>query len=96
MSTGTDGYAGLLSFFVQRLFTSNTSGICVSIRDMRFPQLLTRKKNSEQLNRKDAQVFARAKELASLRLEQCITDLQIFIPAVKDKTRSPLRKINLP
>jgi len=63
---------------------------------MRLPRLLSRQKVSEHLTEKDAQVFARAKELASLRLEQCIADLQISIPAVKDKDLSQLRKLNLP
>jgi hypothetical protein len=36
------------------------------------------------MSRQDEKVFAEARELAQLRLEQCIADWQIFSPAFQD------------
>jgi len=62
---------------------------------MKLPLFPARKKSPEYLSTTDEEVFAQAKELASLRLEQCIADLQIVVPKVQDATRPPLRKVNL-
>jgi hypothetical protein len=49
------------------------------------------------LSRQDEEVFNQAKELASLRLEQCLADRQISLPSVTDRpsTMQLLSKVNL-
>jgi hypothetical protein len=49
---------------------------------MKFPHF--RSKNVEGLSKQDETVFAEASELALLRLEQCIADLQIWAPKRPD------------
>jgi hypothetical protein len=44
-----------------------------------FPHFPSRQKTAK-LTRQDERVFAEASELAQLRLEQCIADLQIWPP----------------
>lgn len=58
-----------------------------------FPQFSSRRK-AEQLSKQDEVIFAEASELAQLRLEQCIADLQIWVPATSDplRPRRPLKK----
>jgi hypothetical protein len=51
-----------------------------------FPQFSSRRK-SHQLSQQDEAVFAEAKELAQLRLEQCIADREIWVPATGDGLR---------
>lgn len=63
---------------------------------MRLPYFSARKKSPQHLTKQEAEVFAKAKELATLRLEQCLADLQIVVPSVKDASRHPLRKLDLP
>ena len=46
---------------------------------MKLPPFLSRKK-IEAISKEDEQVFAEAKELALLRLEQSIADLRIWTP----------------
>lgn len=57
-----------------------------------FPQFSSRKK-PEQLSKQDEVIFAEASELAQLRLEQCIADLQIWVPATDPlRPRRPLKR----
>jgi hypothetical protein len=65
------------------------------MRDMKLPHLPARKNSLGKLSKQDEEVFAQAKELASLRLEQCIADLAISAPTVKDTNRHPLKKLDL-
>ena len=62
---------------------------------MKLPYFVSRKKVHD-LSKHEEQVFAEASELALLRLEQCIADLQIPVPIMKDTIRprgpQPLRK----
>jgi hypothetical protein len=51
--------------------------------DMKLPHFSLRKK-VERLNRQDEEVFAQAKELALLRLEQSIADRRILAPTMND------------
>lgn len=62
---------------------------------MKLPHLPARKNSVGKLSKQDEEVFAQAKELASLRLEQCIADLRISIPTVKDPSRHPLTKLDI-
>ena len=62
---------------------------------MKLPHLPARKNSLGKLSKQDEEVFAEAKELASLRLEQCIADLQISVPTVKDPSRHLLKKLDL-
>lgn len=87
----TSNYFG----FFPPFFLTNSSRQCVNIRRMKLPQLSSRTKSPEQLSKKDEEVFAEAKELASLRLEQCLADLRIFVPAIQHGPRHPLKKISL-
>jgi hypothetical protein len=61
---------------------------------MKLPHFPSRKK-VENLSKQDEEVFAEASELAVLRLEQCIADLQISVPSMRDAIRphglQPLR-----
>ena len=61
--------------------------------DMKLPHFSLRKKVGT-LNRQDEEVFAQAKELALLRLEQSIADRRILAPTMNDnrELQSP-RKI---
>ena len=61
--------------------------------DMKLPHFSLRKKVGT-LNRQDEEVFAQAKELALLRLEQSIADRRILAATMNDnrELRSP-RKI---
>jgi hypothetical protein len=52
-------------------------------QDMKLPHFSLRKK-VEKLNRRDEEVFAEAKELALLRLEQSIADRRILAPTMND------------
>ena len=47
-----------------------------------FPHFPARQKTAK-LTRHEQRVFAEASELAQLRLEQCIADLQIWLPTTK-------------
>jgi len=38
-----------------------------------------------KLSQQDEEILAQAKELASLRLEQCLADRQIFLASVADR-----------
>jgi len=49
---------------------------------MKFP--LPFRKKAQTMTRQDEKIFAEARELAQLRLEQCIADLPIFSPALDD------------
>ena len=61
--------------------------ICANgIYDMKLPRFPFRKKVQE--SKQDEKVFAEASELAQLRLEQCIADLDIWPPAI-DSTLAP-------
>jgi hypothetical protein len=46
---------------------------------MKLPHFPSRKK-FEKSSKQDEEVFAKASELALLRLEQCIADLRISVP----------------
>ena len=48
---------------------------------------------AEKASKLDEQVFAEASELALLRLEQCIADLRIWIPTVREVTRAQHRSL---
>ncbi len=48
-----------------------------------FPHFPSRKKTAK-LTRQEERVFAEASELAQLRVEQCIADLQIWLPTMND------------
>ncbi len=48
-----------------------------------FPYFPSRKKTAK-LTRQEERVFAEASELAQLRVEQCIADLQIWLPTMND------------
>ena len=50
---------------------------------MKFPYFSSRKK-MERLSREDEKIFAEARELAQLRLEQSIADLRVWVPAMND------------
>jgi len=50
---------------------------------MKFPQLRIGKK-AQTMSRQDEEVFLEASQLARLRLEQCIADLEILAPAIDD------------
>jgi hypothetical protein len=56
---------------------------------MKFSHLRPRR-NDEGLSKRDETVFAEASELARLRLEQCIADLQIWVPK-RHEAPEPLR-----
>jgi hypothetical protein len=62
---------------------------------MKLPHFASRKK-LDKLSKQDEEVFAEASELALLRLEQCIADLRISAPIMRDPIRpdglQPLRK----
>jgi hypothetical protein len=60
-------------------------------------RLTTRKPIAGKLSKQDEEVFNQAKELASLRLEQCLADRQISLPSVTDRpsTMQVLGKVNL-
>jgi len=60
-------------------------------------RLAAHKTFAGKLNKQDEEVFAQAKELASLRLEQCLADRQISLPSITDRpsTMQLLRKVNL-
>jgi len=62
---------------------------------MKLPCLPARKKSLGKLSKQDEEVFDQAKELASLRLEQCIADLRICVPIERDDSRQPLGKLDL-
>lgn len=51
---------------------------------MKFPQFAFRRK-VQTLSRQDEKVFAEARELAQLRLEQCIADLEIWAPVINER-----------
>jgi len=61
---------------------------------MKLPHFRSRKK-FEKSSKQDEEVFAEASELALLRLEQCIADLRISVPTMRDAIRprglQPLR-----
>ena len=63
---------------------------------MKFPLPRFSSREPEKLSRQDERVFAEASELALLRLEQCIADLQIWVPtpnnALAPGGLRPLRK----
>ena len=54
---------------------------------MRLPRFPSRKNSQEQLSKQDEQVFAEASELARLRLEQCVADLRIWLPAMRENPK---------
>jgi hypothetical protein len=62
---------------------------------MRLPRFPFRQK-FEKVSKQDDKVFAEASELASLRLEQCIADLEISVPRMRGTIQpggmQPLRK----
>jgi hypothetical protein len=64
---------------------------------MKLPRFPFRKK-VQDFNKQDEKVFAEASELAQLRLEQCIADLDIWPPAIEHPLVSlghrPLRKLS--
>ena len=71
--------------------------ICATVlNDMKFPPFPFRKK-AQDLSKQDEKVFAEASELAQLRLEQCLADLQIWGPPVNDtpapRGNRPLRRL---
>jgi hypothetical protein len=49
-----------------------------------FPRFPSRKKNAKS-TRQEENVFTEASELAQLRLEQCIADLQAWLPTMNAK-----------
>lgn len=53
---------------------------------MKLPHFASRKK-FDKLSKQDEEVFAEATQLALLRLEQCIADLRISIPIMRDANR---------
>ncbi len=66
---------------------------------MRFPHLPFRQE-VQNSSKQDDEVFAQASTLASLRLEQCIADLGILVPAVRGAIRRggiqpPIKSTNL-
>ena len=86
------------------VFHNYFSGRCAIIasatdHEMNLPHLAWRKK-FDKLNKQDEEVFAEASQLALLRLEQCIADLQISAPIMTDSIRprglQPLRKHHEP
>jgi hypothetical protein len=60
---------------------------------MKFPRLV----HDGKLSKQGEEVFAQAKELAALRLEQCVADRQMFVPSITDRpsTMQLLSKQNL-
>ena len=68
---------------------------CVTIRKMKLPYLPARNKFLGKLSKQDEEVFDQAKQLASLRLEQCIADLQICVPRAKDDSQHSLMKLDV-
>jgi len=60
---------------------------------MKLPQLA----HDGKLSKQDEEVFAQAKELASLRLEQCLADRQLSVASITDRpsTMELLSKRNL-
>ena len=63
--------------------------------EMKLPHFSPRK-NFEKLSKQDEGVFAEASELALLRLEQCIADLRLSLPTMRDAIQPrrlpPVRK----
>ena len=63
--------------------------------EMKLPHFASRNK-FDKLSKQDEEVFAEASELALLRLEQCIADLRISVPIMRDSISprglQPLRK----
>lgn len=55
---------------------------------MRLPHFLFRQEFARH-SKQDDKVFAEASELASLRLEQCIADLEISVPTVRGTIQPP-------
>jgi len=60
---------------------------------MKLPQPV----HGGKLSKQDEEVFAQAKELATLRLEQCLADRHISVPSITDRpsTMQLLSKHNL-
>ena len=78
-----------ITFVFRRWFSTNYfSGKYAIIAsatgpEMRLPHFASRNK-FDGLSKQDEKVFAEASELALLRLEQCIADLRISVPILKD------------
>ena len=53
---------------------------------MKLPHFPSRKE-FKQLSKQEEQVFAEARELALLRLEQCIADLRLSVSTMRDAMR---------
>lgn len=69
--------------------------IILADHTMKFPYFSSRKK-IERLSREDEKIFAEARELAQLRLEQSIADLRVWVPAMNEmrdgRGSRPLKK----
>jgi hypothetical protein len=84
-------------------FSTLPSDKCVSsfaltvFTTMKLPRFPFRKK-VQDLSKQDEKIFAEASELAQLRLEQCIADLDIWPPAIDHplvpRGHRPLRKFS--
>ena len=57
---------------------------------MQLPHFLSLKR-VQKLSEQDEKLFTEARELALLRLEQCIADLRNPVPAIRNASRSPGR-----
>ena len=80
--------------FVFHSYFSEKCGIIARRNSqMRLPHFPSRKTLSE--GKQDEKVFTEAGELALLRLQQCIADLRISVPTMREAPRGlqPLRKL---
>jgi hypothetical protein len=92
------GYFGAWSWIFHILCGEMCVIICANgIQPMKLPRFPFRKK-VQDFSKQDEKVFAEASELAQLRLEQCIADLDIWPPAIDNplvpRGHRPLRKFS--